>query len=64
MEVATFDAPAAARFGVVAATLAGAPLGDVDALVAAHALSLHLVLVTNNVRHFGRVAGLKAERRA
>ena len=39
----------------------GKPIGDLDALIAAHALALGLVLVTNNVREFSRVEGLRLE---
>ena len=57
------DARAAERFGVVAVSLAtrGEPIGLYDTIVAAHALSLGVVLVTNNVRHFSRVPGLAVE---
>ncbi|MBI2920097.1 MAG: PIN domain-containing protein [Planctomycetes bacterium] len=57
------DQHAADRFGVVAASLArrGEPIGAFDTLMAAHALSLGLVFVTNNVRHFARVAGRRTE---
>lgn len=56
-----FDESAAAAFGRLAAALAGAgaPIGDFDALIAAHALSLGLTLVTNNTKHFARVEGLR-----
>ena len=58
-----FDRAGADRFGVVAAALArgGTPIGTFDTAIAAHALSLGLILVTNNVKHFGRVAGLAVE---
>lgn len=61
--VVDFDRVAAARFGAVATALArqGRPIGGFDTLIAAHALALELVLVTNNTRHFERVAGLKTE---
>lgn len=61
--VAGFDAAAADRFGPVAAALAkrGVPIGGYDTLIAAHALALGAVLVTNNLRHFDRVGGLKLE---
>ncbi len=61
--VAPFDDAAAERFGSVAAELCagGVPIGDFDALVAAHALSLGVAVVTNNTRHFGRVRGLRVE---
>jgi tRNA(fMet)-specific endonuclease VapC len=63
MTVLPFDQSAAYRFAVVAAALArrGEPIGTFDTLMAAHALSLGLTLVTNNVKHFGPVVGLEAE---
>jgi tRNA(fMet)-specific endonuclease VapC len=39
----------------------GAMIGANDLLIAAHARCLGLTIVTNNVREFGRVAGLKVE---
>ena len=61
--VLPFDRSAADRFGRVAAALAGqgTPIGEFDTLIAAHALAGRLTLVTNNARHFDRVAGLKTE---
>ncbi len=38
---------------------AGSPLDDFDLIIASCALSNNLVLVTNNVRHFERIEGLK-----
>ncbi len=63
MAVVPFDRVAADRFGIVAASLArkGAPIGGFDTLIAAHALALRLTLVTNNSKHFDRVAGLRTE---
>jgi tRNA(fMet)-specific endonuclease VapC len=40
---------------------AGKPIGDLDALIAAHALALGVTLVTNNPREFSRVEGLHVE---
>jgi len=40
---------------------AGRRIGDLDTLIAAHALAAGLVLVTNNVREFSRVEGLRLE---
>ena len=37
----------------------GLPLDDFDLIIASSALSNNLVLVTNNVRHFQRIEGLK-----
>lgn len=61
--VMPFDEACAAQFGVVASVLAerGSPIGEFDALIAAHAIALELTLVTNNVKHFSRVAGLHVE---
>jgi len=61
--VEPFDDDAAARYGVVRADLerAGTPIGSMDLLIAAHALALGRTVVTNNVREFERVAGLKVE---
>ena len=59
--VMPFDEAAAGRFGPVGSALAkrGEPIGTFDTLIAAHALSLGLTFVTNNVKHFQRVPGLK-----
>jgi predicted nucleic acid-binding protein len=48
-------------FGMTRAQLekAGSPLDDFDLIIASCALSNNLVLVTNNVRHFQRIEGLK-----
>ncbi len=61
--VMPFDETCAVHFGVVASDLAerGSPIGEYDVLIAAHAVSLELTLVTNNVKHFSRVAGLHVE---
>jgi tRNA(fMet)-specific endonuclease VapC len=58
-----FDQTAALQFGRVAATLAqqGKPIGPLDTLIAAHALALNVTLVTNNLRHFTQVRGLRTE---
>ncbi len=37
----------------------GSPIGPLDMLIAAHALSLDVTLVTSNVREFARVPGLR-----
>lgn len=63
LEIVPFDAEAARHFGRLASELAarGTPIGDFDTLLAAHAMALGLTLVTNNVKHFGRVTGLVVE---
>jgi tRNA(fMet)-specific endonuclease VapC len=61
--VMPFDDTVANRFGDVAAALAdaGVGIGDIDTMIAAHALDLDATLVTNNMRHFRRVKGLRVE---
>ena len=39
----------------------GQPIGSMDLLIAAHAVSLDLTLVTNNKREFSKVPGLRIE---
>lgn len=39
----------------------GTPIGPNDMLIAAHALALSLTVVTDNVREFSRVPGLRVE---
>jgi len=63
IEVAPFDLPAATHFGQVRAELyrIGTPIGPYDMMIAGHARSLGLTLVTNNLREFERVPGLRIE---
>lgn len=60
LEVAAFDELATTAYGVLRATLEkqGMPIGPLDTMIAAHALSLGAVLATNNTREFNRVPGL------
>jgi tRNA(fMet)-specific endonuclease VapC len=61
--VMPFDENAAAVFGATAAELsvAGTPIGQLDTMIAAHAMALDLTLVTNNTKHFGLVPRLRIE---
>lgn len=61
--VLSLDANAAGHYGRMRARLEsrGIPIGTYDLLIAAHALSQGLILVTNNVREFLRVGGLHVE---
>ena len=54
---------AADCYGKISAQLKkqGAPIGELDTQIAAHALSMGLILITHNTKHFRRVAGLKME---
>ena len=63
MKVWPFDDFAAVSTGKVRASLAGKgrPIGPYDSMIAGHALSNNQILVTNNVREFERVEGLKLE---
>ena len=58
-----WDDAAATHFAAIAAALhtAGTPIGSMDAMIAGHARAAGAVLVTNNDRHFGRVAELTVE---
>jgi tRNA(fMet)-specific endonuclease VapC len=61
--VVDFDRAATAAYGKLRATLEkkGQVIGGMDLLIAAHALSLNVRLVTHNVREFARVPGLQVE---
>ena len=63
VDVWPFDAAAAAKLGIIGSALAstGVPIGQMDTLIAAHALSVSATLVTNNEKHFSKVAGLKID---
>jgi len=63
LEVAPFDRDATAAYGRLRAALEkkGRMIGSMDLLIAAHAVSLDVRLVTHNAREFGRVPGLKIE---
>ena len=54
---------AAYSYGLLRAGLerAGTPIGPLDTMIAAHALSLSQTIVTNNEQEFRRVSGLKVE---
>ncbi|MEZ5615331.1 MAG: PIN domain-containing protein [Rhodocyclaceae bacterium] len=63
LEVMEWPAEAAEDYADIRANLKrrGEMIGANDLLIAAHARSLKAILVTNNVREFGRVKGLKVE---
>ena len=63
IESLDFDLRAAATYGRVRQQLeaSGTPIGPNDMLIAAHALSRGLSLVTDNVSEFKRVKGLKVD---
>ena len=63
LEIRSFDQLAAVSYGDVRSDLEkrGEVIGSNDLLIAAHALSLDWILVTNNEREFKRVKGLRIE---
>ncbi len=63
LDVVPFDSEAAIHFGQVRAELAnsGKLIGPYDLMIAGHARSRGLILVTNNLREFNRVPGLRVE---
>jgi tRNA(fMet)-specific endonuclease VapC len=63
MTVFAFEQPADERYAEIRVRLErlGRPIGANDLLIAAHALALGRVLVTDNVREFSRVRGLTIE---
>lgn len=63
VEILDFDSSAATEYGKIRADLKrkGIPIGNMDMLIAAHAKSENLIVVTHNTREFERVEGLKLE---
>ena len=63
LEVIAYDELAAEAYGDIHVQLekTGQPIGPLDTLIAAHAHSRNLILVTNNETEFKRVEGLKVE---
>ena len=63
IEIYAYDDVAAQHYGKIRANLEnqGTPIGSLDMLIAAHALSIDSVLITNNESEFKRVSNLKIE---
>lgn len=63
LEVLPYDSEAAVHTGQLRAELqrAGKPVGPYDQMIAGHARSRGLVLVSNNLIEFERVKGLRLE---
>ena len=63
LTVLPLDAPADQHYADIRAALerAGTPIGSHDLLIAAHARSRGITLVTHNIREFARVPGLRVE---
>jgi len=63
LEIADFGLDAAIAYGDVRTGVEqkGTPIGPLDMEIAAHAIALDVILVSNNQREFSRVAGLRCE---
>jgi tRNA(fMet)-specific endonuclease VapC len=63
LEILDFDRNAAAHFGQIRAELerTGESIGAYDSMIAGHARSAGLIVVTNNQKEFKRVDGLRVE---
>ena len=63
LDVASFDRLATGAYGKLRTLLEkkGQPIGSMDLLIAAHAISLNVRLITHNVKEFGKVPGLRIE---
>ena len=63
LEVLNYDINAAVHTGQIRAeqAKAGMPVGPYDQMIAGHARSQGLIVVTNNTREFERVSGLRIE---
>ena len=63
LEIAGFDRATARSYGRVRADLEkkGRPIGALDMMIAAHALTLGVTLATINVREFARIKGLTVD---
>jgi tRNA(fMet)-specific endonuclease VapC len=61
LEILEFDYAATIEYGKIRADLEkkGTPIGPLDTLIASHAKSLNLALVTNNEKEFERIPDLK-----
>ncbi len=62
-DVLAYDEDAAKEYGKIRAYLEeqGQVIGPLDMLIAAHALSRNLILITNNTKEFERVKSLQIE---
>ena len=63
LSIVDFNSAQSELYGKIRLKLekSGTPLGDMDMLIASAALSAGAILVSHNVKHFGRIEGIKVE---
>lgn len=63
LELKLFDKAATDHYGKIRALLEkqGTPIGPLDLMIAAHALALETILVTNNTKEFSRIPSLQLD---
>jgi tRNA(fMet)-specific endonuclease VapC len=63
LTILPFDEAAIWAYGDLRADLErrGTPIGSLDTMIAAHALSQRAMLITNNIREFSKVPGLQLD---
>jgi tRNA(fMet)-specific endonuclease VapC len=63
LAILEYDQNASREYGKIRSDLEkrGQPIGPLDLLIAAHAKSLDLILVTNNTKEFSKISGLIIE---
>lgn len=63
LEILDFNYEATVQYGAIRSYLEkkGMPIGPLDTFIAAHAQSLNVILVSNNLKEFSRVEGLLTE---
>ena len=63
LSIISFDDPQSELYGKIRVELekSGMPIGDMDMLIAAAALSIGAILVSHNIRQFSKISGIKIE---
>ena len=62
-QIVDYDSKAAKEYGIIRSELEkiGQPIGAMDYLIAAHAISLDLILVSNNLKEFSKIDKIRFE---
>ncbi len=63
LQILNYDSATSRVYGKIRKYLEsrGTPIGSLDTLIAAHAMSINAILVTNNVKEFSRIPNLLVE---